>query len=97
MSVIRILCFAMLVQCNVGYAQTGLQGFDRNYPDTPAGDEPRGFTPEVAPVAYPNRTPTMTNSALKPAGDAQDPYTEPDPMIDGQTTKDDAGAVYFGS
>lgn len=90
MSVTRILCFVLLMQSNVGYAQTGLQGFDRNYPDTPAGDEPRGFTPEVAPVASPNSPPTMSHGLLKSADDAQDPYTEPDPMIGGETTEDEA-------
>ena len=35
------------------FAQDGLQGFDRNYPNTPAGDNPKGFTPEINPLTKP--------------------------------------------
>lgn len=35
------------------FAQDGLQGFDQNYPNTPAGDNPRGFTPDVSSLTIP--------------------------------------------
>ena len=68
-------------------AQTGLQGFDRNYPDTPAGDNPRGFTPQISPVARPAPPPPTAKSATQ-GDNAADPFTAPDPMIDG--SEDDA-------
>ena len=64
-------------------AQTGLQGFDRNYPDTPAGDNPRGFTPQISPLQKPPPPlPAPTDNADAPSR-ASDPFTAPDPMMDG--------------
>ena len=45
-----VVCVGLAVPV---FAQDDLQGFDRNYPNTPAGDNPRGFTPEINPLTKP--------------------------------------------
>ncbi len=70
-------------------AQTGLQGFDRNYPNTPAGDNPRGFTPQVSPLQkQPPPLPQPGNVNEVP--EANDPFTAPDPMLDGDVANSPA-------
>lgn len=77
-----LLCVPLCLFGGLVFAQTGLQGFDRNYPGTPAGDNPRGFTPQVAPVARPAPPPPTTVAPARTQV-GQDPFTAPDPMIDG--------------
>lgn len=62
-------------------AQTGLQGFDRNYPNTPAGDNPRGFTPQVSPLQKPP-PPLPAPGDDNERSVANDPFTAPDAMLD---------------
>jgi len=81
----KTLGLVALLWSMAALGQTGLQGFDRNYPDTPAGDNPRGFTPQISPVQKPpSPLPAPGTAAEAPA--PSDPFTAPDPMID-----DDAG------
>ena len=84
----RLLQAALLTISSLALCQTGLQGFDRNYPDTPAGDNPRGFTPQVMPVVRP-APPPPTPAAASKAAEAPDPFTAPDPMLDGSADDDD--------
>jgi len=66
-------------------AQDGLQGFDRNYPNTPAGDNARGFTPEITPLTAPPAVasqlsvdePTQSQNSL-PA--VPDPFAQKQPQ-----------------
>jgi hypothetical protein len=81
----RLLQAALLTFSSLALCQTGLQGFDRNYPDTPAGDNPRGFTPQVMPVVRPAPPPP---AAASKATEAADPFTAPDPMLE-ESTEDD--------
>ena len=78
----KIIVIALLALSAATSAQTGLQGFDRNYPNTPAGDNPRGFTPEITPVqkAPPNQA--VTGGSIDASSGANDPFTAPDPMMD---------------
>ena len=70
-------------------AQTGLQGFDRNYPNTPAGDNPRGFTPQVSPLQ--KQPPPMPQPGnVNEVPEANDPFTAPDPMLDGDVANSPA-------
>lgn len=70
-------------------AQTGLQGFDRNYPNTPAGDNPRGFTPQVSPLQKPP-PPLPAPGDDNERSVANDPFTAPDPMLGEEATNSPA-------
>jgi len=76
------MLLAMLCWSAATWAQTGLQGFDRNYPDTPAGDNPRGFTPQISPLQKAPPTQSVSGSTNN-ASSASDPFTTSDPMLDG--------------
>jgi len=83
----HLLYLAVLMSSGVTVAQSGLQGFDRNYPDTPAGDNARGFTPEITPVVRPVAPPTAATGRVG-TNEPSDPFTAPDPMIDGAADAD---------
>jgi hypothetical protein len=90
----RLLQAALLTFSSLALCQTGLQGFDRNYPDTPAGDNPRGFTPQVMPVVRPAPPPP---AAASKATEPPDPFTAPDPMLEGSADDDDDDSSADGS
>ena len=79
----KIIVLALLALSAATSAQTGLQGFDRNYPNTPAGDNPRGFTPQISPVQKAPPTQAVTGGSIDASSGANDPFTAPDPMMDG--------------
>jgi hypothetical protein len=85
----KTVTIALLAWSAASLAQTGLQGFDRNYPNTPAGDNPRGFTPQISPVQSPSPQPSSSD-VVEPISASDDPFTTPDPMIDGNSAPDQA-------
>lgn len=78
----KIIVLALLALSAATSAQTGLQGFDRNYPNTPAGDNPRGFTPQISPVQKAPPTQAVNGGNIDASSGANDPFTAPDPMMD---------------
>lgn len=85
------LLVGLWLSASIVSAQTGLQGFDANYPNTPAGDNPRGFTPRISPVTRPAPVPSPSTGPID-ENPKPDPFTAPDPMM-GEPSGNQAGGV----
>lgn len=86
MMIKQTLAGVALLWSVAAWAQTGLQGFDRNYPNTPAGDNPRGFTSQVSPLQKPP-PPLPVPGDDNEQSATKDPFTAADPMLDGDSAE----------